>query len=185
MGLKQVLTIGPGTVSFIKWRLLWGFSGRLERMVGTHHISVYWSLWVAHWHTGLWNGNSTTANSHHSFDIQLLLGDKCAGRQECEWNGKTEPLKVYTLLGGSRSEMCNDMWHNAGLCRTVSKGGCLEHSRAGGTKERVVNLVNISDVLYVPGTVLSFLYSWINSSNTPIRKILHHHPCFTKENIER
>lgn len=30
-------------------------------------------------------------------------------QQECEWNGKTEPLKVYALLGGSRSEMCNDV----------------------------------------------------------------------------
>lgn len=184
MGLNPVLTIGRGTASFIKWRLLWGFSGRVERMVGTHHISVYWSLWVSNWHVGLWNGDPTTANSHHSFDIQLLLGDKCTGSKNANGMEKQNPSK-FMLYWGAVGQRCAMTWHNAGLCRTVSKGGCLEHSQAGGTKERVVNLVNISDVLYVPGTVVSFLYNCINSSTKPIRKILHHHPCFTKENIER
>ena len=75
MQFNLVLTVGPGTVSFIKWWLIRGLSGRVESIVGPYQVSMYWSPRVNHWHMGLWNGNSTTANSHHSFDIKLLSGE--------------------------------------------------------------------------------------------------------------
>ena len=75
MQFNPVLTIGPGTVSFIKWWLIQGLSGVVESRVGPYQVSMYWSPGVNHWHMGLWNGNSTTANSHHSFNIKLLSGE--------------------------------------------------------------------------------------------------------------
>lgn len=71
-----------------------------------------------------------------------------------------------------------------GLCESISRGGYLEHSKSGDMKERALLLMVIR-YLHVPGTVLSFLYSCINSSNNPIRKILYYPPPhFTNENIE-